>query len=410
MSKPTPTTLCPGQVLETENHSFRIQRVIKPGGFGVTYEVENMRPFEIARGVYVTVGAKLAMKECFRPKCMERYGEHGSVRARSGMQAEAEHVRKGFIEEARAMLMLQYSLKSSELGNLRSGILPVYHVGVQPDMGVYYYVMPYIEGGDLSKYIGKLSPGDMDALLYRLLKALEMIHGNKNKCLLHKDIKPSNIMLTKNGSPVLIDYGGMALEVHTPTYCAPEQISKGPLGPAVDVFGLGVTLYELIQGKTPVDAMTRMKSEGDDPYDRVTLSAQEDLVRRYTEYGKKMNYGSAWGLRFLQGIDAALTLELKDRWSSAREWRETIYGRLPDTDRHGINMRNLTSSAERSGADSDLHETIFVEKRDEESPVIEETPEENMQTKEKRRQLYIRLLTALIIAGLLIELVIIIFL
>jgi formylglycine-generating enzyme required for sulfatase activity/tRNA A-37 threonylcarbamoyl transferase component Bud32 len=130
--------------------------------------------------------------------------------------------------------------------------------------GVHYLCMPFVEGTPLATHAGKpWPPGKAIALVRRLAAALQELHA---RGLIHRDLKPANVMLRPDGSPVLMDFGlargfgeiGTRLTapgsvLGTPAYLAPEQANGDvtALGPATDVYGLGVILYELLTGKLP---------------------------------------------------------------------------------------------------------------------------------------------------------------
>ncbi len=143
-------------------------------------------------------------------------------------------------------------------------ICPLYDVG-QID-GVDFLAMAYIQGRPLSDYLqtAKLQPERGVALtVYKIAQALQEAH---QKGILHRDLKPANIMIDSRGEPIVMDFGlahrlddqaesrltqeGMV--VGTPSYMAPEQIdNRAPIGPATDIYSLGVVLYELLTGQCP---------------------------------------------------------------------------------------------------------------------------------------------------------------
>lgn len=380
MIKGLNTTLQVGQVISTPSHRYRVKRVIASGGFGITYEVENLVDFAIpGTRVGVKAGATLAMKECFRAECMERI-EGGMVRLLPGKEQDGAHVRKSFIEEARAMVALQSSLPVNMRGNLRSGLMPVYHAGIfYGDSGitseeerkhtgncVYFYVMPFIVGGTLEKQLGRLQPALVESLLYRLLGALEIMHSHKDDqgdTLLHRDIKPNNIMLTEKGTAVLIDYGGAAMNLRSPGYTSPEHLNREPhLTGAADIFSLGVTMYEIITGCRPTATEDRMKA-AQDPYDDELLNENKELLKVYTEYGLMTGRSRSWGEHFLYSIDLALSLSLEYRWQSAQEWRNAkgVFSRRISSGENataGVSVN--TRGSRRISSDGELRNTIFV--------------------------------------------------
>lgn len=130
-----------------------------------------------------------------------------------------------------------------------------------------YLVMEYLAGGTLKRLMGQPVPYDRAAqLLLPIAKALQYAHDHH---VIHRDVKPSNILITESGEPMLTDFGiakildlqegqtltGTGVGVGTPEYMAPEQW-MGKITPAVDVYSLGVVFYELVTGKKPYSADT----------------------------------------------------------------------------------------------------------------------------------------------------------
>lgn len=156
------------------------------------------------------------------------------------------------------------------------GIVPVYEVG-QRD-GRYYFSMKYIEGETLSQRLARgPMPAKEAARMMRIVSSA--VHEAHQHGILHRDLKPSNILIDKNGSPVVTDFG-LAKQVTsdvdsitrsgaiigTPAFMAPEQASgdRGAVGVGSDVYGLGTILFAMItgqppfQGRTPVDVLLKV--------------------------------------------------------------------------------------------------------------------------------------------------------
>src|SRR5213080_3809758 len=141
-------------------------------------------------------------------------------------------------------------------------IVPIYEIGERD--GACYFSMKFIEGGQLDKVIGsELMPGRKAAeLMAKLAHTLHHAHQNG---VLHRDVKPGNILLDTKGEPHLTDFGlarlvetestaTRTLEVlGTPSYMAPEQAvgNKARVTSATDIYGLGAVLYQLITGRPP---------------------------------------------------------------------------------------------------------------------------------------------------------------
>ena len=141
-------------------------------------------------------------------------------------------------------------------------IVPIYEIGERD--GACYFSMKLIEGGQLDKIVGsELMPLRKAAeLIAKLARTLDYAHQHG---VLHRDIKPGNILVDQKGEPHLTDFGlarlvetestvTRTLEVlGTPSYMAPEQAAgkKTQLTSATDVYGLGAVLYQLLTGHPP---------------------------------------------------------------------------------------------------------------------------------------------------------------
>jgi predicted Ser/Thr protein kinase len=147
-------------------------------------------------------------------------------------------------------------------------LCPVYDVG-QID-GIPYLTMAYIRGRPLSRYIDRdrpLSPRWVAVLVRKLALALRAAH---DKGVIHRDMKPSNVMIGAGRQPIIMDFGlawcldrgnsderltRLGLVLGTPAYMSPEQLSGRveEIGPRCDVYSLGVIFYELLTGRCPFE-------------------------------------------------------------------------------------------------------------------------------------------------------------
>lgn len=230
---------------------YRVGGCIGEGGFGITYA-----------GWDETLDMKVAVKEYYPAGNVNRYNTQSlsvePTNAESG--AFFEHGRTRFLDEARTLAKFAYS------ANI---------VGVRDcffENNTAYIVMEFLEGESLSRYLREHGPmpfAQALALLDPVMAALEGIHA---KGLIHRDISPSNLMLLTDGGVKLLDFGTArgaspvgerSLSVVLKPGYAPEEqyISHGAQGPWSDVYAMSATLYRMITGRTPENALNRMPSD-----------------------------------------------------------------------------------------------------------------------------------------------------
>jgi serine/threonine protein kinase len=132
-----------------------------------------------------------------------------------------------------------------------------------------YLVMPFLPGGTLKELLkGKpMSYRDAGTFLIPIARALAFAH---QEGMVHRDVKPSNILVTRSGDPMLTDFGiakiideegtqdltGTSAAVGTPEYMAPEQITSKSVDHRADIYALGIVYYEMVTGRKPFQADT----------------------------------------------------------------------------------------------------------------------------------------------------------
>ena len=183
--------------------------------------------------------------------------------------------------------------------------------------GTGYSVMEYAEGETLSEMLqrkGTLTEVELKRILFLILDGLEAVHDAD---FLHRDIKPGNIIIRDDGSPVLIDFGSARQAVAgksrsvtaivTPGYAPIEQYSvKGHQGPWTDIYGLGAVCYRCLTGAPPDDATERLR--------------EDPLVPISKRCKGKANTS------LLNAIDRALRVDEGERPQTIVEWREALAG------------------------------------------------------------------------------------
>lgn len=190
----------------------------------------------------------------------------------------------------------QFHLEAQAAAPLRHpGIVRVYSAGVEA--GTPYIAMEFVDGEPLDRFLrrkGKIRWQRAFHIAGQMALALECAHESG---VVHRDVKPSNIMLDRNGGVRLTDFGIANIHsddpetawdssfVGTPQYMSPEQCTGGKVGPASDIFSLGVTLYQMISGELPFrgeSSMGLIKSIcTDDPprLNKAVFGVPDDVAR-----------------------------------------------------------------------------------------------------------------------------------
>ena len=162
--------------------------------------------------------------------------------------------------------------------------------------GTFWYSMQYVDGPTLRVQLerhGRMRGEDAAGLLVPLLEALEVVHRGG---VVHRDVKPDNIILDADGRPYLMDFGIVKRDdnVHetmegkilgTPGYLSPEQLRGHPLDGRSDLYAAGVTLYQMLTGEIPfrsddrIVTMTRRLTEDPEPPSAKARDLEPELER-----------------------------------------------------------------------------------------------------------------------------------
>ena len=192
-----------------------------------------------------------------------------------------------FVREARSLAKLN-----------DQHIVSVYDFG-HTDAGLYYFIMEFVDGTDLRRVIqaGELSASEAFAIIAQVCDALQFAH---DEGIVHRDVKPENILLNKKGQAKIADFGlaklvgrpatGYTLthagqRMGTPHYMAPEQIEHpNQVDHRADIYSLGVVFYEMLTGELPLGrfAAPSQKAALDARLDTVILrTLEKEPERRY---------------------------------------------------------------------------------------------------------------------------------
>jgi serine/threonine protein kinase len=229
------------------HHRYSIQSTIGQGGFGITYLAYDQK-----------LDKEICIKELFVSGNSTR-GSNFTVQSQSIGDFSFEEFVQRFVQEARQLARFQHP-----------NIVRVSDIFQENSTG--YMVMEYVKGETLKSKIsseGALGEKEAMSLISQLLDAVEEVHL---KGMLHRDIKPDNILITSEGRVVLIDFGSARefaegktttqTAILTPGYAPIEQYStRSQRGPYTDIYALGATMYFLLTGEKPIPATDRVAEE-----------------------------------------------------------------------------------------------------------------------------------------------------
>ena len=276
--------LASGTTLRGDAYSYTIDKVLGQGAFGITYLASTSM-----KGPLGEVSVQVALKEFFA-KELDSRREDGTVSTRT-IDGVAHKYAKAFQRESENLSRMKHP-----------GIVNV--LEAFEAKGTYYYSMEYLSGGSLDEKVKGKGIPEPEALsiIAKIGNALSFMHGRK---MMHLDLKPKNIMLKADGSPVIIDFGlskqydsagepesSSTIGLGTPGYAPIEQanqISGKSFLPTLDIYALGATLYKMLTGSTPPIA-SEILNEGfpEDLLEEMSISSKTiDSIRRAMSAAKK---------------------------------------------------------------------------------------------------------------------------
>lgn len=222
-----------------------------------------------------------------------------------------------------------------------------------------FLVMQYVEGKDLAEIIAQ-QPGPFPrqavvAWADQLLDALIYLHAHERQ-IIHRDIKPHNLKVRPNGQICLLDFGLAKTQVeadgdvsctsvfgYTPRYAPIEQIQDMGTGPQSDIYALGATLYHLLTGIKPTDALTRAAA---------LVSSRPSPLRPANEVN------AAISSELAEVITRAMAQNPDERYASAIEFRQALrrVGRVDDVPE----VEYVMHSSEIESTMVEMGDTTFV--------------------------------------------------
>jgi tRNA A-37 threonylcarbamoyl transferase component Bud32 len=221
-------------------------------------------------------------------------------------------------ERAAATMLARFRNEAQAAGKLaHPGIVAVYDYG--EEASVAYIAMEYVEGNSLREYIGRgtrFAERDAVSVMSQLLEALAHAHERR---VWHRDIKPGNVIVMRNGKVKVADFGIARIEASeltqtgvmmgSPGYMAPEQYAAAQIDHRADLFAAGVVFYQLVTGAKPFVGTTEQVS--------YATCHTEPLRPSLADPGK------GWE-RYDPVITKALSKKPEDRYQSAEAFRAAV--------------------------------------------------------------------------------------
>ena len=192
------------------------------------------------------------------------------------------------------------------------------------DEGLPYFTMEYVEGESIDRYCdkNKLSIKERLKLFQKVCLAVQYAHQN---LIVHRDLKPSNILVSKDGTVKLLDFGiakmladgpdgtpsaaltRTGLRVMTPEYAAPEQVRGEPVTTATDVYALGVILYQILTGMSPY----RLQSDSPLEIEKAICTAHPDKPSTALNPKKVATKNGHNSTKILEMVSSARNIQLQ---------------------------------------------------------------------------------------------------
>lgn len=326
------------------NGQYLVGKVLGQGGFGITYIA-----FEL------NLETKVAIKEYMPDGLVTRNLGENTVTAYSSSKLESFEYGMGkFLDEAKMMAKFNDVKSIVSVKNFFK------------ENGTAYFVMDFIEGTNLAQYLldkgGRIPPEEAILFITDIIDALAVVHKSG---MLHRDISPDNIYLTKDGTIKLLDFGAARYAIGEqskslsiilkPGYAPEEQYrSKGIQGPWTDIYATAATLYHMITGQLPPDSMDRLNEDEIIPPSKLGISIPTHVEN---------------------AILKALAVKAENRFQTMEEFKLALTGNIPeppaDLPSHATPLKNAqeTVSIAKPASPQPVQQSVSIQKTDSPSRV-----------------------------------------
>ncbi len=288
---------------------YRIERVLGVGGFGLTYLATDQN-----------LNLRVAVKEYLPGEIALRGADHSIAPTSEETADTFTWGKRRFLDESRTLASFRHPNIVRVMRFFEAN-------------GSAYMVMEFVEGAPLADWIKTRRPlgeAALRALARPLLDGLEVVHRSGYT---HRDIKPGNVYIREDGTPVLLDFGSARMAaseltaVVSPGYAPFEQYhTQGNQGPWSDLYAFGGVLYWIITGNRPHEAAARVR---------------QDTMPPALQAGDRAQYSA----ELLAAVDWALAPHEDQRPQSVAEWRAALFGDGPAPEPRTVRQPATTLAA-----------------------------------------------------------------
>lgn len=289
-----------------------------------------------------------------------------------GREVAVKILKQEFAEDVTFVTKFRSEAQSAA-GLEHANIVNIYDVG--SENGTYYIVMEYVEGITLKTYIekkGQLNFKEAISIAIQVGRGIEAAH---NKGIVHRDIKPQNIIISTEGKVKVTDFGiaraSTSNTIHADVmgsvhYASPEQARNGFVDYKSDIYSLGIVMYEMVTGRVPFDgdtavavALQHLQEEMVSPSAYVSdlPISLEKIIQKATMKSADRRYASM----------EELLLDLKKALVSPNEDFVTLAGE--GTDKTKVITSEEQEQIQKELAESEMLDEEFDEEEDDEGPV-----------------------------------------